>query len=222
GILFLWLLQKIDCRIRAILPGVLFFIACISAKYVWLPFSLQAGCCALFYQYAGFLYKRLAIWARDGQDADAGKDSLRMLFHETGAAYIVFAFAAWFGFIRNFQSFWLVRCETGRGASDVFGSLCACSCVFFVSYILEKNKYVSAVLRPVAYLGKNSIYMLGAHILELNFFPWQIFKDGLHKWGMPVEFDLYVVIAAKFLWIIPASVLLSRSRFLKKIFGQFG
>ena len=47
----------------------------------------------------------------------------------------------WYFFIKDFQSFWLVHCDIGRGIVDIFGSMCACAMVILISRTIDiKNE----------------------------------------------------------------------------------
>lgn len=53
---------------------------------------------------------------------------------------IIFALLVWVSFIRDFQSFSLVCCNVGRGAADIFASLCGCVIILLFS------RYISIVI----------------------------------------------------------------------------
>ena len=41
-------------------------------------------------------------------------------------------------FIKDFQAFWLVNCDFGRGIVDIFGCICACYIVLLGAYFLDR------------------------------------------------------------------------------------
>lgn len=46
---------------------------------------------------------------------------------------ILFMAATWIAFIKNFQSFWLVNGDMGRGIVDIIGCMCACIIVICIT-----------------------------------------------------------------------------------------
>ena len=189
-------------RLAAVLLLGLF--GCLSGKVIWLPLSFQPGCCALLYMYLGHLWRR-------------SQNAKQQLSPEVRTAGCVFAAIVWLFFIRDFQTFWLVSCDFGRGAVDFFGSVCACIVVFQISRIIEKK--LPRLTRWLSYLGRYSLILLCVHIIELNLFPWDIFWDVFTAHGVPPNATLLCSIATKFLILLPLTVLLSRWNPTRILFG---
>lgn len=185
--------------------AVLFFfgLGWLSAKWFWFPASIQAGWCALLYVYIGYLCRKVKVE--------------EVFPREIRIFGTVCAFVVWFCFIRDFQSFYLVRCDVGRGAVDIFGSLCACYCVIKISQFIEKH--ARRLSNALAYMGRYSIIILCAHIVELDLFPWWRLVNLFTSWGMPESWALYVKIAGKFAWILPVMLICSKWNFTRRLFG---
>lgn len=55
---------------------------------------------------------------------------------------VLFALLTWISFIKNFQLFWLVHCDIGRGIIDIFGCICACVIVILISKLLSVGRNI--------------------------------------------------------------------------------
>ena len=204
GVIILHRLLKTKSVYRMIIILVIFIASVWSAKYIWLPFSLQAGGCALMLMYFGFCIRKY-------------KDAVKDIPKEVMAVGIIFAFVVWGSFIWNFQSFWLVHCDLGRGIIDIFGSLCAIFCVFFISKLL--GKYTGRFGNWIAYLGRFSIIMLCVHEAELYILPWNRAKEILSNHGFSSIMVLLVVIVIKLILDIGLTFLLSKSKTMCRLFA---
>lgn len=203
GTLFLRLILNLGKNGRILAVLLLFCFGIFSPKWFWLPMSLQPGCCAVLFMYFGYLCKRIQASAT--------------FTPEVKTWGTVCAFIVWIFFIRDFKSFWLSRCNIGRGVVDIFGCLCACFCLLKISQFIEKHLH--RLTHILAYLGKYSVFMLCAHIVELNLFPWWRLLNLLVSMGMPEYLTLYVKIACKFAWILPVMLICSKWTFTRKLFG---
>ena len=157
-------------RIAIILS--VFFLGRWSRELFWFPLSIQAGCSAALFMYLGWCFRQC-------------KENLSELPIEEKIAGLIFALIIWISFIRDFRSFWLVHCDIGRGAIDVFGSLCACTCVLVLSGFIDKKAGWLAKL--LAYIGRYSVLLLSVHIVELNLFPWFRWIASLNEAGLLPE-----------------------------------
>ena len=178
--------------IRTVLVFLVFFFGYVTPKwFFWFQGSIQAGCSAVLYMYIGFLARRVS---------PAVSRSLKtrpwiLLLSAVPPA------AAWGFMIWRFESFWLVHCDFGHGISDFIGSLGASWCIFLLSYGLSKLKVLS---RPLSFIGRNSLYVLCVHILELNFFPWKQLTDRAVGMGLPGKAVFLGMVFGKFVLIFAA------------------
>lgn len=190
--------------------GRIAFIACLfvvgyfSRVICWFPFSLQAGACATLFMYMGLLLKD-------------SKEALTHVPKEAKCFGIVIAVVTWIMFVKDFQSFWLVHCDIGRGIVDIFGCVCACSVVILISKVIDlKTRYVGGFL---SYFGKYSLLVLSVHIIELNLFPWWSLARKLVQYGMPESCQLLFIIIAKLTADLTCAYVLSKISFVKRLYG---
>ena len=130
---------------------------------------------------------------------------------------VLFALLTWISFIKNFQLFWLVHCDIGRGIIDIFGCICACVIVILISKIIEcRTKYIGGSL---AYLGRYSLLILCVHIVELDLLPWWQITEKYVVNGMSANIQLILIIAGKVLLDLGGAFVLSKITLVRKIFG---
>lgn len=205
GVIILRLLLNLrHSWLRPLIVIIVFLAAYYSRSICWFPLSIQAGGGALLFMYIGYIGKSVV---------PAFKNS-RI---EIKISVLCMAMWTWIEFIINFQSFWLVHCDIGRGAIDVFGSICACCCVLFISWLIcLKRNFIASSL---AYLGRYSLLVLSVHLVELDTFWWwtcasMIFGNNITEVGY-----LWFRIVGKFIIIIPCVIILSKWKFSRKVFG---
>ena len=123
----------------------------------------------------------------------------------------------WLDFMISFKGFWLVHSHYGRGIVDIMGSLGASLIVILISkYIFDRKGKVFDFL---AFLGRNSIIFLAAHITEQNTFPWHTIISGiLGDRETPTRY-LYMVIILKLAVIICITCIFTRITFIRSLFG---
>ena len=204
GNIFLRKLLDYNKWIRIILLCVLFLFGYYTRSICWFPLSIQAGCCATLFMYFGYLARQLkSVWSAVGAEL---KTVIRVM-----------AALVWISFIHDFQSFWLVHCDVGRGVIDIVGSLCACYVVFLIAELIDrKAEHLSAVLE---YMGKNSLLILCIHNIEMFLYPWEQLKDYLAVVNCPYIAVIAIILIVKFIMILLGVYLCRKSNFLLKIFG---
>lgn len=191
--------------VRILTVLALFSIGYFTRTYFWLPFSLQAGACATLFMYMGWLWKDI-------------RKSITTISREIKDFGLVVAALSGGAFIKNFQSFWLVSCDIGRGIVDIYGCACACIVVIAISKWIDSNlKHCSAFL---AYFGKFSLLVLCIHILEQNLFPWVLAADKAIQFGMPEAGRLLYYIFGKLTMDLTCAYILSKSVFVRRLFGM--
>lgn len=207
GSLFMYFLIKRKGPTRVISILVLFTLAYWSRRFCWFPLSIQAGGCATLFMYIGWLYHK----EEDNIKAAITPESFILI--------TAFAFTIWWWFMHNFKTFWLVHCDIGRGAIDIFASLCGCYCVFLIAKCVDK---IPLLGYSFAHLGKYSLIMLCLHIIELDLFPYWKLMEVLAAHGMVLTDMkiLYIKIAFKLVYIILGTIILSNIKPIRKwIFG---
>lgn len=185
----------------------LFALGCYTRRLFWFPLSIQAGACATLFMYMGYLLRQ-------------NKDTLLALPKEAKVFSTLLAFVTWFSFMKNFQSFWLVHCDIGKGMVDVLGCICACACVIMISKFIDDR--MSFIGRPLAYFGRYSLLVLCVHIIELDLFPWWRVAWKLVQHGvLPANYisQLLFIIAGKLVIDLGLAFILSRIPLTRKAFG---
>ena len=204
GSIFLRISFKFDKYIRLLFIVGLFAVGYFSRRIFWFPFSIQAGACATMFIYMGYLWR-------------GAKTKISELPKEVKIFSVLFALLTWISFIKNFQSFWLVHCDIGRGIIDIFGCICACVIVILISKIIEcRTKYIGGSL---AYLGRYSLLILCVHIVELDLLPWWQITEKYVVNGMSANIQLILIIAGKVLLDLGGAFVLSKITLVRKIFG---
>ena len=203
GLVILKLLYKLRWQIKIGILLILVIVCVLSAEKLWLPLSIQTGPIAALYMYMGTEWK---------------KNEGIKLSPETKAVITVLALGVWICFIRDFTTFYIVLADVGRGAIDIAGSLCGCYCVLLgCKWLCKQEKHLSSAL---AYIGRFSIIFLCVHNMELNVIRWDALVARL--FGEVGEYALYIKLGLKFLWIIPMTLLLSRIKAVRILFGLCG
>lgn len=204
GAIFLRVSLKLSEKVRIAVIIALFGIGYFTSIVIWLPFSIQAGCCATVFMNIGYLFKHEEY-------------NFKSIFHEVRMVITIFALIVWGSFIKDFQSFWLVHCDVGRGIIDIFGCICASYIVLLVSQYIEKH--FSPFSKWLSFLGQYSIFMLCIHIIELDLFPWERLTQKLVFIGMPANLEIYILIVCKLSIIILGTVICARWNVTRKLFG---
>lgn len=159
-ILTRWMVE--DPKHRMVILLALAFLAVYTARYFWLPFSIQAGCTAAVYSAAGF------YWKKNGLDKINPADTGSIL------TFLVCLLVYIIG-IYDYKGFHLVVCQFNNGILDLLCSFCAIYCGWYVSCLIAKSKKPRNILcRYLDWCGKNSLILLGCHFLELRLLPWDL------------------------------------------------
>ena len=202
GSIFLRITLKYNIYLRLSCILLLFLVGYASARFIWLPLSIQAGACATLFMYIGFLTQK-------------SKSTLKQLPFESKLFYFILAAFVWFSFIYNFQSFWLVHCDIGRGIIDIVGCICACSIVFLISYTIATK--TSFWAHPLEYIGKCSLLVLCIHIIELNLFPWWKITEYLNQ-NQSSTISLLIIIVLKLILDLSLTIIMSRITIIRRLF----
>ena len=173
-------------------------------REMWYPLSIQAGGPALVFMYIGVLLSRM-------------KECNKIIPKEAKAAFLVLSIGVGYCFINDFQSFYLVHADIGRGAVDVLSCLCVCYVVLMLSKGLDQ--YLNKISKPLAWFGKYSILVLCFHLIELNCFPWWKILDKLQHMGLPESWRYTTNIILKFVWVILMTILCANINPLRRVFG---
>ncbi len=204
GSCFLRVSLNFNKYVRLAFVAGLFAIGYYSRAICWLPFSIQAGACATLFMYMGFLLRNEI-------------QTISQISREVKCFGIVFAVVTWLSFMKDFQSFWLVHCDIGRGIVDIWGCICACFVVVLLSRLIDiKTNFLSGFL---SYFGKYSLLVLCVHIIELNHFPWWVLASKLVQYGMPESCQLLFIIVSKITVDLICVYVLSKISLVRRLYG---
>ncbi len=176
-----------------------------SRNLFWFPFSIQAGFCATLFLYLGHLFQ-------------ISKGYFKKMPIETKAAGTILALLTWFDFIKNFQSFWLVHCDIGKGITDIFSCICGCYIIILISWYIENHLYIFSKI--LSFFGKYSLFVLCIHNIELNIFPWNQAVQKLVNYGLPGYLKLPLIITGKLIIITICTIICANCNIIRKIFGM--
>lgn len=205
GSLFLKLSLKWKTPKRLLWVTILFLFGWYTAKTLfWFPLSIQAGCCATLFMYIGYVAK-------------VNERRIRELPRTFKIVASMAAFIIWVYYILSFQSFWLVRCDIGRGVVDILGSICACYCVYAISVMIDT--YFEIISQWLSFLGRYSVIVLCVHITEMNMIDWKSGIDMAVSTGIPYMIGAGIAVALKLVLIIGTTLLLTRSGMIKRLFA---
>lgn len=140
-----------------------FAIGYISARYVWLPWSLQSGMCAVAFVYVGYLAKRYDLMGHVKR--------FPWLWGVAGVIWVVaiVRFGGMSMAINNYGT---------RPVQAVIGSLAGTLCVIGISKLLD---HVPALGRALSWTGQSSLAILCVHLVEDDVLPWQMYLGVLHN-----------------------------------------
>lgn len=163
-ILLTWANQT---RYPAAAIGGLFAFGYLTADKFWLPWSVQAACCAVF-------------WMWLGQKARASK------LLEPGSLHHLtwwIMLAAWLYCARVGGNLWMVANVYSDGVVlDTLGGICGALCVLKGCMLLEQHG--PRIAEPIRAFGTITLPVFCMHLVEMDAFPWDIVQNLCA--GLPV------------------------------------
>lgn len=133
------------------------YISYVTSRYIWLPFSVQAGGMVCVFVYVGYLIRR-------NQEKMEEKEFVTNYFLLGFGIFLV-----WFEY-----KFELNMVVATNGYSDVLFNMISaviiCYVIVYIANFLDKK---SRGLRKIfIFLGENSLSILCFHLIEINMLPW--------------------------------------------------
>lgn len=179
-----YIINKVDkWEIRAAIGVLIALMGCITAPFIWFPFSIQAGMTAVPFILFG-------MWMKESEFLEKLK----------GRHYVLFAVIFAVGCATNYsQVFWLVTCTM---KDYLFSPIVAIASSLLVIGISRKIGHS----RILGFIGENSMIVLCVHLFEMNtitkYFSY-IRREWLHMDGkllvwMVMEFSFILLIT----WVI--------------------
>jgi len=176
-----WALKYKNAPIIVLLMA---FSGYYSSQIFWLPFSIQAGMVASGFVYFGFLAHKYDIVEK---------------VKTTPFIFFICAFI-WIGGLESgCGRLYLVRNYFGLGIWEVIVSVCATIVILQISYYIERNMDITR--RSLSWLGQSSLYILCAHLIELNILPWGLVREFFKStYGIVWYFTIATVL--KVIWAV--------------------
>lgn len=185
--------------IKLLIITLVFIAGWLSAKYTWLPLSLQAGMSSSLFLYIGYIAKKHDI-------LNKGIKPCWIVI-----SILLWIVALYFSFVYDVQS--VVRSYFPFIIINVSGSVAASYVIIAAVKRLDSIKKVSDfhTYHLVCFWGRNSSIILCCHLIELRTIDWTRFYT-LGKAGIVMVFIIKIVV------ISITSFLILRSEKLKKFF----
>ena len=140
-----------------------FAIGYVSARHVWLPWSFQAGMCAVAFLHIGYLAKQMDLM-----------DLMERFPWLWGIAAVI-----WLVSIIWFDGLSMAMNDYGaRPLIAVVGSLAGTLCIIGFSKLADWLPGVGTVLSCA---GRSSLAILCVHLVEDDVLPWRMYLDSLHN-----------------------------------------
>lgn len=152
-------------------------IGSISARFIWLPFSIQSSMLAVFFLWLGYEIKRNGI-----------------LGYIKWYHYIIALLTFLFGIYYNYCNVAFVIAWSSDIILGNIVGLSGCLLVYFVSIHLKSSKIIS-------YIGKNSMLVLCTHLYALETM-WTQFNRILDKTNLQGNFRIWLLIAIEILFAV--------------------
>ena len=205
GCVILRSLQKNSLSFRLIVILSAFVFGCLTSKYLWLPFSIQSGLCSVLFIYLGYVFRKK-------------KHLFVQMNRSLKVSCLIIAAIIWALFIWRFESFWIVNCDFGNGVLDICSSVCACISVFAISFFIDR--YIKILAGFLSYIGKNSMYILCVHTIDIDLFQRAIFYPLVSRLNENTR--VLVLCLGELILAIALGLALSKIKAIRKAFGERG
>lgn len=161
------LLVKLPRYIRLILIILIVQLSVYSTKFFWLPLSLQPAGCFILFIYIGYLIRKYEHLIK---------------FNRFTLLASTLLIISWIYCLHIGCGLYLVNASLLHGWLDILGSMGGCIVLVLVSKLIYKKK--NLFIDEIINMGKNSIYILCVHLLELTLFTdilYVFVGDSIHN-----------------------------------------
>lgn len=148
----------LETRVPALVVGIAAIAGWYSARFVWLPLSVQSGLLGSFYVYLGYLAKRYDL-----------------LHRKINPLALAGACAAWGYCIWRDYSPNLVDCAIGGNGLALIGSVAGCYVILCLSGLIARHLH--PVARPLSWYGQLTLIAMLFHAVQDYTFPQWVFYD---------------------------------------------
>ena len=201
ALLWALLLVKYLSRFRyaAIYLIVIALLSYISAQYIWLPFSIQAGGVASCFVYVGYLAKRLSL--------------LEKTFNKI--ILLIGAIVWCIEFMQQQIALSMVSCYYSKGVVSMIGALLICYLVLFISKRLSNTKLGNVF----SFYGRYSLVILCFHLIELYMAPWGKVSELIVSLGLNSYIAVCIIFLLKVLFGTSCVLISLKISCIGKLFG---
>lgn len=151
----------------------------MSAKHIWLPLNIQTGLFSAVYVYLGYFLKQHFNYA-------VIKEKYLMNIKVTIAFIVLFVISIFF----EQGKFYLVNLSIKGGIISIVMSFFNSFLMIDLSLVIKNH--LDRIMKILIWYGKNSLYLLCAHIWQMDLFPNPrgIFRRAFSRFGLPHPFFL--------------------------------
>ena len=143
----------------------------LTAKFIWLPFSVQSGLFAVFFLWIGYIVK-----------------AYELLLKVKPYHYVIALFVLAGGIYMGYCSLSFVSANANDLLISPFVGLSGCLIVYLIAIVTQKVRFLT-------WIGRNSLYILCVHLISLETFGgyYKKFLNLLHLSGQSREW-VYIVL----------------------------
>ena len=156
---------------------ICFAVGYVSSNYIWLPWSVQAGMCAVAFLYLGYLAKKYDVLG-----------IVKRFPYVWAIAFVIWAID-----IVLFGGMSMAANDYGsRPVLSVIGSIAGTLCIIGISRLFERSYVLGEALSRI---GQASLAILCVHLVEDDVLPWQSCLSFLQNWfpHIPLVFVCFIV-----------------------------
>ena len=179
-IIFQWILQRTEDSVKlGMITGSIAFLGFVSARFIWLPFSIQSGMAATFFLWIGYEIKKQRIL-----------DKVHW-YH-----YLIALCVFCGGVLAKYANVSFVN----AWCQDIFLSVLTGLAGSLLVYLVARMR-----IPGLDYLGKISLTILCTHLYALEIL-WGYFSSLLDRMGLTGNFKVWGMIVAQILFAVFAAI----------------
>lgn len=192
---FLLIINKLQRSSHRLAACLLVFLAgWLSAKWTWLPLSIQSGMCATLFLFVGYKARTYR------------RPEVRRILLPVSAA--IWGVALYLGYTNGYME--IAFCRFPNVIFNVAGGIFGTYVVIRISRWVEKIGR-GAAYRFLLFWGRNTLIVLCAHLAELNCVPWwRIVRPFVDNQSI----CLAIIFCLKVLWAALAILLINKYKCL--------
>lgn len=183
------------------------FAACyLSAKWLWLPFDIQAGGCASLFVYCGWAAKRIHK-----------KLYVSEKYHIYSKYIIPIGFVAWLYMYYIGVYPFMVGADYSSPFLTVILPILIVVALMRISKKVQKLSPIAGIL---SFYGRYSLPILCFHLMELEYFPWAKIRFNLMMLGINYSsIECLILFLMKLILCTLLTLLVSRIKPIRNLFS---